>query len=85
MGVIGIRAGAEAVRRVSGLASSRDRHLASRVLLRFRCVAAVVLVALAAGVLLPGAASADAITDKRKKAAQLADEVDRLTTRAPSN
>jgi cell wall-associated NlpC family hydrolase len=51
-------------------------------LLRFRCLASVVLVALAAGVLLPGAASADAITDKRKKAAQLADEVERLNDRA---
>jgi cell wall-associated NlpC family hydrolase len=70
------------VREAGALASSCNRHLASSVLLRFRCLAALVLVALAAGVLMPGAASADAITDKRKKAVQLADEVDRLTTRA---
>ena len=83
-----IRLSAEAQVRVQGLsalASSRDRHLASSVLLRFRCLASVVLVALAAGVLLPGAVSADPITDKKRKAAQLLDEVDRTRHDAPSN
>jgi cell wall-associated NlpC family hydrolase len=42
----------------------------------------VVLVALAAGVLLPSAASADPIADKTRKAAQLTDEIDRLNNRA---